>query len=61
MDEVGGRLVVVVVVLDVDVVEQVVGEIIISPLGRSSDAALPLPPLVLQHIHPPLLPPHSQA
>ena len=37
MDEVGGRLVVVVVVLDVDVVEQVVGEIIISPLGPSFD------------------------
>ena len=33
----GGRLVVVVVVVDVDVVEQVVGEIIISPLGPSFD------------------------
>ena len=40
MEDVGGLLVVVVaavVVLDVDVVEQTFGEIIVSPLGPSFD------------------------
>jgi len=43
--------------------EQAVGEIIIPPQAKSSDAALPLAALVLQHIHlpPPLPPLHNQS